>query len=242
MTETATQSKSSWLGRIETHWSMIAKAHGDNTIEAGVIRNAVLGHYIGPVFRYLLGAVRHEETAEDLSHEFALRLLRGDFRKASPDHGRFRDYLKRVLINLVNDHFRMKQRSPEQFAEHGELVDPGTETPSAPKSFEECIHDHLLTVTWDRLEEGNARYYAVLLARVESPETPAAELVSQVEHALGCEMTSATFRKTLARARMKYARILVQVVRETLGADEDADVRRELKSLGLLSYCEMVLE
>ena len=90
----------------------------------------MLQRYAGAVFRYLLGAVRDADAAEELSHEFAVRLLRGDFHRATPERGRFRDYLKTALINLVNDYFRNQQQRPRSLessaldaaaAEHNEL-------------------------------------------------------------------------------------------------------------------------
>src|SRR5262245_57328630 len=99
------QSLESRLSGISTLWSTFFQAHksGDAAVAA---RQALLERYSGAVYRYLLGAVRNEDTAADLTQEFALRFLRGDFHRADPQRGRFRDYLKTSLIHLVNDHHR----------------------------------------------------------------------------------------------------------------------------------------
>ena len=109
------QSLDAHLSRISTLWSTFFQAHksGDAAVAA---RQALLERYSGAVYRYLLGAVRDEDTAADLAQEFALRFLRGDFHRADPQRGRFRDYLKTSLIHLVNDHHRDRQQQPAPLA------------------------------------------------------------------------------------------------------------------------------
>src|SRR5437868_15369064 len=100
------------LSRIDTLWTMLLRAHGG---EPGAVQDAqckLLERYRGAVYRYLLGAVRDADAAEELAQEFALRFVRGDFRRASPDRGRFRSYLKTALIHLVTDYHRARQRAP----------------------------------------------------------------------------------------------------------------------------------
>src|SRR5579864_9724565 len=82
------------LSRISTQWTMMFRTHaeGDNAKRAAVER--LLERYCGAVYRYVLGAVRDPDVAEELTQEFALRFVRGDYRRADPTRGRFRDYLK----------------------------------------------------------------------------------------------------------------------------------------------------
>src|SRR5947207_152703 len=92
------------LSRIATRWTMVFAAHrGPDSVERGMLPTLLL-RYSGAAYRYLLGAVRDPDRAEDLCQEFAVRFLRGDFHRAAPGRGRFRDYLKTALVNLVNDH------------------------------------------------------------------------------------------------------------------------------------------
>ena len=60
--------------------------------------------------RYLLGAVQDPDTADDLFQEFAYRFLHGDYRGASPERGRFRNYLKGVISHLVADFCNRRKR------------------------------------------------------------------------------------------------------------------------------------
>src|SRR5436190_24182316 len=99
------------LSRISTKWTLMFQAHQPGENEAAA-RGQILGRYTGPVYRYLLGAVGDADVAEELSQELALRFLRGDFHRARPEGGRFRNYLKTALVNLVNDHHRKRQAAP----------------------------------------------------------------------------------------------------------------------------------
>src|SRR5215218_5179677 len=96
--------ETSRLSRIETLWPAVERAHGAPPEESAAAMWDLLRRYRGAVYRYLAGAVRDPDAADELFQEFALRFLRGDFRRADPGRGRFRDYVKSALINLVNDH------------------------------------------------------------------------------------------------------------------------------------------
>src|SRR5690349_3630296 len=100
------------LSQTPTAWTLLFQAHGPLPDAAAAARRELLGHYRRPVFRYLCGAVRDPDAAEDLYQEFALRFVRGDFRRAHPDHGRFRDFLRTSLSRLVTDHHRLARRRP----------------------------------------------------------------------------------------------------------------------------------
>src|SRR3954463_9751725 len=101
------------LSRISTRWTLLVQAHG-GTRAVPVAQAALLLRYRAAVVRYLLGAVRDGDAAEELAQEFSLRFLRGAFCRASPERGRFRDYLRTALIHLVNDFHRARQAGPRQ--------------------------------------------------------------------------------------------------------------------------------
>src|SRR5262249_17460234 len=64
----------------------------------------VIDQYYQPVRRYLLGVLHDEDAAEEVLQQFALKLLRGDFARVDRNRGRFRDYLKTSLGNLVKNY------------------------------------------------------------------------------------------------------------------------------------------
>src|SRR5262249_55922037 len=89
------------LNQISTSWSVVGRAHADSGPGAEAARRDLLDRYGGAAYRYVRGAVRDPEAADELYQEFALRFLRGDFHRAAPEFGRFRDFVKTALVRLV---------------------------------------------------------------------------------------------------------------------------------------------
>src|SRR5438067_4881452 len=100
------------LSQISTQWTMLLRAHATPADRALAAQHALLERYGGAVGRYLLGAVRDPDLAQELAQEFAVAFLDGAVRGADPGKGRFRDYLKGVLRNLIREHRRPARRPP----------------------------------------------------------------------------------------------------------------------------------
>ena len=75
------------LSQIETRWTLLLQAHRDPDATQHTALATLLPRYCRAVFRYLLRLVGDEDGAEELCQEFALRFLRGDFRRADPGRG-----------------------------------------------------------------------------------------------------------------------------------------------------------
>jgi RNA polymerase sigma factor (sigma-70 family) len=230
------------LSRIATEWSVLRDAHAGATLKRSNAQEALLELYAGPVFRYLLGAVRDEETAEELCHEFAVRFLQGDFHRVTPGKKRFRDYVRKVLINLVNDYHRSRVHRP-QLASPSRFdgVSPGND-PEEETTFDSLLQEEILNSTWSALEQLNRRYHAVLLLRSQNPDHSSRELAVQLGASLNEDVSPVSVRKNLERARLKFADLLVEQANNTLHCGSTEQLRRELKDLGLLGYGESALE
>ena len=100
------------LSRISTIWTLLSDAHKALRTRAGDARLALIQRYQGAAYRYLLGAVRNPDAADELFQEFALRVMQGAFAHADPARGRFRSYLKTMLYHLVVDYQRRQRRLP----------------------------------------------------------------------------------------------------------------------------------
>ena len=72
------------LSRISTMWTMVFQAHKDAP-QAAAAQAVLLERYCGAIYRYLLSAVRDANVADELAQEFALRFVKGYFRRASPE-------------------------------------------------------------------------------------------------------------------------------------------------------------
>jgi RNA polymerase sigma-70 factor (ECF subfamily) len=225
------------LSRIATHWSAFVQAH-DESDPAESQRNQLLVRYIGAVYRYLLGATRDPDTAGDLCQEFAVRFLRGDFRRANPTSGRFRDYLKSALANLVNDFHRANRSRPLPFPDS---AGPAAPAEPADDDFLAGWRQELLEQAWKALAEANPTQCAVLRMRVEHPDLSSSEMADRLEEELGKPMTPENVRKALQRAHGAFADALIVRVAESLPDAEDNELEAELKALDLLKYCQSAL-
>jgi RNA polymerase sigma-70 factor (ECF subfamily) len=231
------------LSRISTQWSMVFQAHASPTDAAAEAQRRLLQRYSGAVYRYLLGAVRDPDVAGELAQEFALRFVRGDFRRADPDRGRFRDYLKTALIHLVTDFRRAQKEWPRALPPEGpEPAAPAAESVHPDQAFLASWREELLDRTWRTLAEVNAAYHAVLLCRIEAADLSSAELAGRLSAQLGKPLTAAWVRKTLQRAQGKYADLLLEEVSHSLGTSAPELLRQELHELNLLPYCRSALE
>ena len=227
------------LSRIATLWTVVFQAHGAGAETVVGARNRLMLRYSGAAYRYLLGAVRDPEAASDLCQEFAVRFLRGDFIRAAPDRGRFRDYVKVALVNLVNDHHRARQAAPKALAMDA-AAPPGNHEGS--EDFETGWRTELLEQTWKALAEANPTFHATLLLRIEDPDLPSGEMADRLTQQLGRPMTAENVRKTIQRAHTKFADLMLDLVAESLDESTPAELKEELKALDLLRYCRSALE
>ena len=72
------------LSRISTIWTLLGNAHREPGFAAAGAQSALIQRYQGAVYRYLLGALRDPDAADDLFQDFALRVMQGAFRRATP--------------------------------------------------------------------------------------------------------------------------------------------------------------
>jgi RNA polymerase sigma-70 factor (ECF subfamily) len=232
------------LSRISTVWTAVRRAHGADDADRSAAQQQLVQRYARAIFRYLLGTVRDPEVAHELFQEFALRLFRGDFRHADPGRGRFRSYVKSVLINLVIDYWRQQQKRPRRLPD---VADPAGEPspPEAEQAFLQGWRDELLQRAWEalaRLERQTGQvFHSTLRCRVENPEMSSDQMAAQLGARLGRPLTAAGVRQTLRRAREKFSDLLLDEVVHSLQTADPGAVEQELIELGLLSYCQDAL-
>ena len=226
------------LSRISTQWSMVVQAHLDDTEQVQPSRAELVQRYSGAVYRYLLAVVRDPDVAEELCQEFILKFLQGGFHRASPERGRFRDYIKSSVINLARDHGRKQLHAlkplPDQIAEPNAGIQGSQDSDD---SFALAWREEVMDRTWNSLLQQRPAYHALLRVRVDCPQLSSREIADRYVAEQSKPMTSANVRKTLQRAHIKFADLLVEEVATSL---EQPDVRLlnlELSELDLLKYC-----
>jgi RNA polymerase sigma factor (sigma-70 family) len=226
------------LSTMDTCWGTVELAHAQHHGAAVPARHTLLHRYSGAVHRYLFGAVRDPDVADELSQEFALRLLRGDFHRADRERGRFRDYIKSALINLVNKHVRSQQRRPRNLTESAFAAAMSADAAGA-RTFEDCVRDGVLARTWSELERTHPNYYAVLLLRAGEPKLSSSEMAERLTTSSGVPWKADQVRKILERARSKFADLLLD---ELSSKTKMENLYAALEELNLLGYCRDALE
>lgn len=235
------------LSQIQTLWSVVCHAQGEGTTRAvNAAQGQLLERYGKVVHRYLLGALRDQDAAEELSQEFALRFIRGDLRGADRHRGRFRDFLKGVLFHLIGDYYRGRKKEPQPLPSEGVAEVQATAAIESDGAFLESWRSELLNRAWKALaeieKETGQPYHWVLHLRAERPELRSEQMAEQLAQELGERVTAAWVRQNLHRAREKFAEILVDEVAQTLVDPTLEELEHELIDVGLHEYCQPALE
>jgi RNA polymerase sigma factor (sigma-70 family) len=234
------------LSRIKTRWTMVVQAHQRQGHAALAAQQSLVLRYYRPVYCYLRGMLRDGDAAEELTHEFCVRFMRGDFRSAHPGRGRFRDLVKTAVRNLALDHWRRQQarkkkETPDAAAAVGALpVKRGTEM-----MFLRQWRQSLLVQAWRRLarlqKQSGSPYYTVLRCKSAQPRLRSEQLARRLSAFSGRNVTTVGARQLLRRARRRFAECLLAVVAESLLHPTWDDIERELAELKLLAYCKDAL-
>jgi RNA polymerase sigma-70 factor (ECF subfamily) len=233
------------LSQISTAWTTFFQAH-DGRADAGQeARRRLLELYGVPVYRYLRAAVRDPDAGDELYQEFALRMVRGDFHAASPDRGRFRDFLKTALYHLVVDHHRRQARRPAPLA----ADDPGAAEVAEPVASDEAFlagwREEVLARAWQALarheRETGQPLHTVLRFRADHPDVKSARVADALAPRLGRAIDAGWVRKRLHQARELFADAVVAEVALTVEPVTAEAVAEELLDLGLMDYCRDAL-
>jgi RNA polymerase sigma factor (sigma-70 family) len=229
------------LSEMSTQWAMVIQAHSDVPDEAQRAITQLMLRYSGAVHRYLLKALKDPDLADELNQEFAVRFLRGDFRHSDPTRGRFRDYVKRAVQNLIKDHYRRKRPTVALDARTPEPAATDIGMSNFDQQFIESWRWDLLERAWNSLAElqrsTGQPYHTVLRSKVNHPDLPSHELAGKLSTTLKRSITGGALRQTLQRSRRKFVGYLITEVRASLDRPTEADLEEELIDLNLIHYC-----
>ncbi|MEM9410630.1 MAG: sigma-70 family RNA polymerase sigma factor [Planctomycetota bacterium] len=231
------------LSQIVTHWSNIYMVHDQAESQASFQQSIqqFLNRYGRPIRKYLLGATQDKMVAEELAQEFAYRFVRGDLRHASPHKGRFRDFLKTVLRNIVNDYRRV--RVGESATEVDDQSTPIHLDPFAASEteFNESWRSEIINATWQRLKEleksRNNHFFTVLNFRAQNPSLNSQSVADELSKTLPNPVSANWVRQNLKRARSKFWSILLDEISNTLSPNATyEEIETELAELKLLNF------
>src|SRR4029077_16105146 len=102
---TDNQSTEDFAG-IATQWSLVLLAHHGPISAAGEARNELVLKYRRAIRAYLGAMLRDDHAADELTQDAVMRLLSGDFAGATPEKGRFRNYLKVAVRNMARTYWQ----------------------------------------------------------------------------------------------------------------------------------------
>jgi len=235
------------LSQISTRWTLVAEAHGDAGDADTAALTALLQHYQSAVYRYLLGATGDPDAADGLFQDFALKLVRGDYRRATANRGRFRDFLRTSLINLITNYRRRQNRL--QLQSLGDLKDEvGGQLPDLEADFLNSWRKGLIERAWDGLaavsKSTGSPMYAVLRLRTDEPQLGSAALAERLTQELrpSQSFTDTGVRKILQRARELFTDLLLDEVARSINTTSLDALEQEIIDLGFQAYCKRALE
>jgi RNA polymerase sigma-70 factor (ECF subfamily) len=233
------------LNSISTQWTKLFAAHEDRGDAATAAQKELLLRYYGAVYRYLLGTLRDPAAAEEVTQEFAVRFLRGNFCRADPRRGRFRDFLKTAVRNLAVDYWRKKALAPLPLGSAEPVLADPVAGEDLDASFLARWREALLGRAWEELarvqQESGQPYYTVLRLKAANPKVRSVQLAEQLQTQLGKPVSADGLRQLVHRAREKFAELLVREVASSLQSSEPEKLEQELIELDLLSYCRSAL-
>jgi RNA polymerase sigma factor (sigma-70 family) len=235
------------LSRISTLWSLVSLAHHEAGDEVSAAQRQLLDRYSGAIHRYLVAALRDPDGAQDVFQDFVCRFLNRDLRNVDPQRGRFRDYVKGVLFHLIADYHQKRRRLPGQLTpQHPEPAVVCAPDAEQEQAFLTTWRDELLARTWTALaalDQANGQcFHDVLRFRAEHPQLRSAEMAEQLSQLLGKPLTAAGVRKTLERARDRFADLLLEEIAQALREPTLENLCAELIDLNLLEHCREALE
>jgi RNA polymerase sigma factor (sigma-70 family) len=222
------------LSSIPTQWTVLRQANEGTADEAAAACAQLWARYGDAVRRYLRGIAGDPAVAEDLAQEFAVTLLRGGFSGADPQYGRFRNYVKTVLRNLVCRHRAKEQRRPEPLSPD----DPawGGLAEQDESSFDHAWREELVRRALAALAHAHPESHAVVRFRAEHQKMPSHEMAEPLGRQLGKPLTAAAVRQMLKRARARLWALLREEVAQSLDDATPERIDDELRELDLWSY------
>jgi RNA polymerase sigma factor (sigma-70 family) len=258
MKDVATDEGKVFLGDIPTLWSNVFQAQQSQGSLAELARRELLLRYHQAIQTFFRKELPDPHAADALYSNLAVRILELDglLKRADPEKGRFRDYLKVVLRHMVIDHYRQQQRDNKKRVEliPGADAEPiaASDESQEDQRFVQCWRQELINQAWialQAIEQKTGQPYCTLLRLQEQNATwRAAQLAEHLTKIMDKTQTPENVRQLIHRGRKIFGKLLVEEVARSLGQSTGEvvpteKVEQELIDLGLLfSYCKDALQ
>jgi RNA polymerase sigma-70 factor (ECF subfamily) len=229
------------LAEIQTNWGEVNQANQSSVTIAGPARSALVLRYNGAIRRFLGMLIRDPHDADEVAQELVQRLLRGDFSRADPQRGRFRDLLAVAARNLARTFWARKQRQAVLPLE----IDVAADAAAPGEAHDEPLianwRAEVLKLTWAALEVYEKAHrgslsWTLLRLRTEHPDDDSEQLARRLSEVVGRPVRADAVRQQLHRARHRFAELLLQEIARGLDDPTPERIGEELLELGLLEY------
>jgi hypothetical protein len=222
------------LDEISTDWDLIHDS------------GQFVRRYKAAIEQYLYALVKNRHDAEDILHDFLLRVLKHGFVHVQREGGRFRDYLKIAVRNAALNHLQRKVKPQRGAMKPLPIRAADLSQPTTDQQWATHWRHALLERVWKALQHHESRASGNLACTVlrlvlDHPEDDSEALAARVSQSLGCPFRADAFRKQLSRARRLFARFLVIEVTRTLDYATPERIEEELSELGLMQYVRRFL-
>lgn len=231
------------IDAIPTSWSLIREAHGDRS-QVDQARHDFVLRYSPAIRAYVKAIMQHDPQSDEVAQDIVVKMLQGSLSGADPNRGRFRDFLKVVVRNMVRNYWSRENRRRSTDVEVNDLQ--LEEESNIEDSWDGFWRDELLKQTWQAMEADEQKKpgnlgFTILKLRAEFPEANSEQLAEQLGKRLGKPVRPDALRQKLRRARLQFAEHLLLEVAAGLEASDVANVEAELIDLGLYEQVRKLL-
>ena len=230
------------IASIRTPWTaIIAAQHGDAEARARCLAE-IAEKYLEPVKAYIQAfpMVARSEVADDLAQGFFHKFLEREIlNRLDQNIGQFRQFLKTAVRNYMKDETAKAERNNpySPLTKHhplpaGEIPVPGKRQTTPEDEFnhrwaQDLVNDAVTAFKADCFDHNKQHYFAVFERHVLTDSGDANPDYTSTAQSL--DISQKDVANYLHRARKRFKGVLLDMIRATVGSDED--VEKELADL-----------
>ncbi len=228
------------LDQVVTQWSLLRLAHGPAPADSTQARKTLLLRYSGAIRSYVGALVKDDADADEVAQDCLVRMLKGDFASADPTKGRFRDFLKVAVKNMVRTHWDKKNRRTGvayDVTQHEQTAEEDAAEDAWTANWQRTVLD----ATWRSLEafqraNNGCVYYTLLQLRAANPDDDSPQLAEKLSDATKKPWRADAARQQLRRARLRFAQLLLEELSRSMKNATPDEIEEDLIDLGLMEY------
>jgi hypothetical protein len=202
----------------------------------------IIQRYGKAIRRYLFALLKKPEDVDDVAQTIHVKILKGDLAKWDASRSRFRDFLKTVVRNAALDCHRQAQKRGKNADDLANVADPHSTTAENQvwiDLWREALIASVLAAMKAYQDKNPGNHFFTVVRMLEAdPEIRSEQLAAALAEQTGSACTAENARQQKARARGKFAELLVKEVMLTVPCQARESVEEELHTLGLFGYVD----